>query len=93
MESGLKPELERFLEEQVAAGRYASRDEAMNAAVALLREQAEYRAYVQSAIAEAEASLARGEGTVYDAEGLRQMAQEIKAEGRERLARREVRAA
>lgn len=72
MQADLEPELERFLEEQVAAGRFGSRSEAVNAAVALLREQAEYRAYVQSAIAEAKASLARGEGQTFTAEELRE---------------------
>lgn len=86
MESGLKPELEQFVEEQVATGRYGSRDEAVNAAVALLREQAEFRAYVQSAIAEADASLARGDYQDYTEEEMDALFEGIKAEGHARLA-------
>jgi putative addiction module CopG family antidote len=72
MEITLAPEHEEYIEASVSSGRYASRAEALNAAVEELRRRNEYRAYVQAAVAEGMASLERGEGTTFTAEELRE---------------------
>ena len=41
MATGISPENERFIEQAVANGQFASRDEAFNKAVGLLREELE----------------------------------------------------
>ena len=68
----LKPDLERFLQDEVRSGRFASMDDAVNAAVALLQTDRdsggwdvdELRAEVDVGIAEAD----RGEFVQFTAE-------------------------
>jgi len=81
MDLTLKPELESFIDEQIRRERFASRDEAMNAAVELRRRQ-------QEAIASTNATLDRG---LDDADAGRLNtwdADQVKRLGRDELARR-----
>lgn len=64
MTIALPPELEQFLESQVAAGRYGSIDEAACVAVRILQRREFAAAELRARIAEAEAEVARGEGIV-----------------------------
>jgi antitoxin ParD1/3/4 len=68
----IKPELQRFIEDQVKSGRYGSTDDAMNAAVAVLQTESELspeeiddlRAKLDVGLAEAD----RGEFAAFTAE-------------------------
>ena len=54
MNVSLTPELERFLNEQVRSGRYASKEEAVWKAVELLREMEEAEGRLETLLQEAE---------------------------------------
>jgi antitoxin ParD1/3/4 len=65
MQVTLKPELQQFVEEQVRAGRFATVQEALEAAVARLMldsDGADLDEATMDAIERAEAQLDRGEG-------------------------------
>ena len=65
MQVTLKPELQQFVEEQVRAGRFATVQEALEAAVACLMldsDGADLDEATMDAIERAEAQLDRGEG-------------------------------
>jgi len=76
MSTDLSPENEGYLQQIVAEGLFTSRAEALDAAVELLRRREETRRAVQAGIDQIE----RGEVVPLDIE-------DIKARGRERLAR------
>jgi len=63
MHISLKPEMERFIDQQVKAGRYDSAEDVLQEALTrMIEEDAEYLdADVQAAISESEAQIARGE--------------------------------
>lgn len=42
MATGITPDNEHFIEEAIASGRFSSRDEALNKAIRLLREEAHF---------------------------------------------------
>jgi antitoxin ParD1/3/4 len=85
MDITLRPELEQFVRERIAAGQFADLSEAVNGALDLLKEQeattpadlAELREAVRIGIEQ----LDRGEGAPWDPE-------EIKSQGRKILAAR-----
>ena len=56
MNVSLAPELERFLNEQVRSGRYASPEEAVGKAVELLKEMEEGESRLETLLEEAEDS-------------------------------------
>ena len=69
MKVSLTPELERFVQERIASGRYRSESEVLEAALSLLREREERErereaklAALRADIDEGIASLDRGEG-------------------------------
>jgi putative addiction module CopG family antidote len=71
MNVSLKPDLARFIEEQVTAGRYDSADAAVNAAVARLKAEEELLSEDLddddlAAIEEGLAQLDRGEGRPWE---------------------------
>ena len=67
MQITLKPELERYVEEQVRAGRYASAEDVMTAAVGRLMQDDHAGDFaageLDALIARAEAQFRRGEGS------------------------------
>ena len=71
MNVSLKPELAKFIEEQVKSGKYASLDDAMNAAVDRLRDDEQFEPDERdwAAIEESERQIERGE--VHDWEDVR----------------------
>lgn len=56
MNISLSPTLERFLQEQIQAGRYRSIDEAVTKAVELLKETQEAESVIEALLQEAEDS-------------------------------------
>jgi len=91
MNVSINPMLEKFAEEQVQNGVYGSISEVINEALALLKDQQEHdilddlsdseRAELRRKLQEGIDSLERGEGTEWDVD-------QIKAEGRRRLAQK-----
>ena len=59
----LPPDLEAFIDARIAAGEYASADEAIRAAIDLLRQRDQARAKLNALIDEGYESLERGERT------------------------------
>jgi putative addiction module CopG family antidote len=75
----LPADLEQFMEQELAAGKYASREELVAEAVRLLREREHRVNELREEILPALERLDRGEGEPLDAE-------DIKARGMKRLA-------
>lgn len=66
MQFDISPENAQFLQSQVAAGSFHTEDAALEAAIRLLKRQAEIRAHVLRGCEQLE----RGEYTEYDEQGL-----------------------
>jgi antitoxin ParD1/3/4 len=79
MLNGLPPDLEQFMKQELAAGKYASREELVAEAVRLLRECKRRVKELREEILPALERLDHGEGEPLDAE-------DIKARGMKRLA-------
>ena len=80
------PDLERFVEEQIAAGNYPSEQDLMVSAVRVLRDlQARQREFHEDVRLGVE-QLQRGEFTEYDEAGLRRRFDELKERARNRIA-------
>jgi antitoxin ParD1/3/4 len=88
MRSGLPADLEQFMEQELAAGKYASREELVAEAVRLLRERERRIKELREEILPALERLDRGEYTEYDEGSLRDLMEDVKARGRVRLAQR-----
>jgi antitoxin ParD1/3/4 len=86
MEVRLTPDQEAFVRQAVEAGRFRSEADAIAEALSLWEERERIRAGILASVAEAEASLARGEGIVLETEqDVRDFANDIKQRGRARL--------
>ncbi|MBI5760856.1 MAG: type II toxin-antitoxin system ParD family antitoxin [Planctomycetales bacterium] len=80
----LTPDLERFVQKEVATGRYSTPDEAVCSAVRFMREQR--LAELRDAIDLADAQVAAGRCTTLNSdEELGRFMEEIKVEGRRHL--------
>lgn len=79
MATAYPPELERFIEDEVASGKYRSEEEVVCAALRLLREREARLQALRDEILPALEELDRGEGRPLDVEA-------ILAWGRQRLA-------
>lgn len=88
MHNGLPADLEQFVEQELASGKYASRDELVTEAVRLLREREHRLKELREEILPALERLDRGEYTEYDENSLRDLIDNVKAQGRARLAER-----
>jgi putative addiction module CopG family antidote len=87
MEVQLTEDQQAFVQQGIESGRYVSEQEAIKEALAMWEERERRRAEILAAIDIAEASYARGEGTVISSyEESVQLAEEIKKRGRLRLA-------
>lgn len=87
MSIGISPENEQFLQEAIELGSYASRDQALDEAVTLLKQRDELLRHID----EGTRQLRQGEGIeLKDDEELRQFFEEIKAEGRRRYEARQA---
>jgi putative addiction module CopG family antidote len=88
MLNGLPADLEQFMEQELAAGKYASREELVAEAVRLLRERERRVKELREEILPALERLDRGEYTEYDKGSLRDLIDDVKTRGRTRLAER-----
>jgi Arc/MetJ-type ribon-helix-helix transcriptional regulator len=68
MQVKLKPETQKFIDEQVTAGRFRTSDELLDEAVGLLMTEAEFELDEETvaAIKRADEQFARGEGIDFD---------------------------
>lgn len=89
MNVSLTPQLQAFVEQKVATGRYQTASEVIREALRLLEEHDRLREMrleeVRRALAVGSEQLARGEYTEHSTEGLFEHINEIKAKGRRRL--------
>jgi putative addiction module CopG family antidote len=88
MINGLPEDLEQFVEQELASGKYASRDELVTEAVRLLRERERRLKGLREKILPALERLDRGEYTEYNEGSLRDLIDNVKVRGRARLAER-----
>lgn len=85
MTQTLPPELERFVEQEIANGQYRNREELLAAAVGLLRERQLRLDELRLEVQEGFEQIRRGEAIVLrDDEELRGFFEDIKDRGRER---------
>jgi Arc/MetJ-type ribon-helix-helix transcriptional regulator len=82
----LTPEEDDLIRHAVDTGRVKRPEDAVHQALELWIERERRRAEILAALDEADASLRRGEGIVITKESMRQLAEDVKRRGRERLA-------
>lgn len=87
--NGLPADLAEFVRQELQSGKYTSEDEIVCEALRLLRAREHRIDALRDDILPALDRLERGEGMAYDEDGLRKMAEDIKARGRQRLATRQ----
>ena len=75
-----------FIRDAIASGRLHRPEEAVQEALLLWEERERRRAEILAAVDAAEASVARGEGRAITQESMRQLGNEVKQRGRNRLA-------
>ncbi len=86
MEVHLTPDQEAFVRHAIETGRFQRPEEAVAEALSLWEERERTRAEVLAAVDTAEASLARGKGRTITPDSMRQLAEEVKQRGRDRIA-------
>ncbi|MGC2210295.1 MAG: hypothetical protein WA532_09305 [Candidatus Korobacteraceae bacterium] len=86
MELHLTPDQQAFVRQAIQSGRLQREEDAVQEALALWEERERARAEILAAVDEAEASLGRGEGRVITEQSMRELADEVKQQGRKRLA-------
>lgn len=90
MAYSLPPDLEQFIEEELAEGKYANENELICEAVRALRTRERQLNQLRAQIAPAAARLGRGEGIVLSNEKeLEEFFDSVRHRGRERLGRDE----
>jgi hypothetical protein len=87
MEIALTPEQELLLRYGLEAGRIQSAEDALRQAPGIWEELKRDRSEMIAWIEEADADFAAGRYTEYDEEGLREFFEQVKREGRQRMAR------
>jgi putative addiction module CopG family antidote len=75
-----------FVKRAIDSGRFKNEAEAVQEALALWELRERRREEILSALDEAEASLAKGEGRPITDESMKALAEEVKARGRKRIA-------
>src|SRR5947207_7371683 len=88
MEVHLTPDQEAFVRQAVESGRLRSEQDAIQEALSLWEERERRRSEILAAVDFAERSFGRGEGRVITEDSVRQIAADIKRQGRARLASR-----
>jgi antitoxin ParD1/3/4 len=92
MEIALTPDLEELVDEQVTKGNYPSAGEVIRDALRLFRDQLELSdkklAALRTDVQVGIDALEGGDYTEYDVDDIRQLAEEVKARGRQRLKER-----
>lgn len=87
MEFKLTPEESDLIRRAIDTGRVKHPEDAVHQALELWIERERRRDEILAAIDEAEASLARGEDVVITEDSMRELADDVKRRGRERLAK------
>lgn len=85
MEVELTSDQRAFARHAVETGRLRSEEDAVEEALALWEERERRRVEFRATLAEARASLARGEGREITQESMRELSAEVRARGRARL--------
>jgi Arc/MetJ-type ribon-helix-helix transcriptional regulator len=85
MDVHLTSDQKAFARRAIASGRLHSEEDAVQEALALWEDRERQRAEFLLTLDDAKASLARGEGRVITQESMRQLAEEVKERGRNRL--------
>jgi Arc/MetJ-type ribon-helix-helix transcriptional regulator len=86
MKIELTPEQQDFVRLALESGRIQRAEDAVQEAMWLWVERERRRTEILEAVDAAEASLARGEGTVITHESMRELAEDVNRRGRARLA-------
>jgi putative addiction module CopG family antidote len=79
------PDQEAFIRRAIEIGRINSADEAVKEALGLWEQRERGRAEFRASLDEARASIARGEGISITRDSMRELADDVKRRGRERL--------
>jgi putative addiction module CopG family antidote len=85
MEVQFTPDQRAFVRQAIESGRLHHEDEAVKEALSLWEERERRRVEILSAVDEAEASLARGEGRPVTQQSIGELAADVKRRGRARL--------
>jgi putative addiction module CopG family antidote len=85
VEVHLTPDQKAFVRQAIESGRLSREEEAVQEALSLWEQRERTRAEILAAVDVAEASVARGEGRVITQESIRQLADDVKQRGRNRL--------
>jgi len=86
MEVHLTPDQKAFVRQAIESGRLTREEDAVQQALSLWEERERIRAEILAVVDVAETSIARGEGRVITRESMRQLADDVKQRGRNRLA-------
>jgi putative addiction module CopG family antidote len=86
MEVHFTPDQKAFVRQAIKSGRLSHEEEAVQEALFLWEQRERRRAEILAAVDAAEASVARGEGRAITQESMRQLGNEVKQRGRNRLA-------
>jgi Arc/MetJ-type ribon-helix-helix transcriptional regulator len=86
MEVHLTPDQKAFVRQAIESGRLHREEDAVQEALSLWEERERTRAEILTAVDLADASIGRGEGRAITQNSMRQMADEVKQRGRNRLA-------
>lgn len=85
MEIQLTADQKAFVRQAIDSGRLGREEDAVQEALALWEERERTRAEILAAVDEAENSLASGHGRIITQQSMRDLAQEVKQRGRDRL--------
>src|SRR5437868_4058170 len=86
MEVQLTPDQKSFVRQAIESGRLRREEDVVLEALSLWEERERRRLEILTAVDEAEAALARGEGRPITQESMRELAGSVKLRGRARLA-------
>jgi len=86
MDIQLTPDQEAFIREAISAGRFLNAEDAVREALALWEGRERGRVEILAAVDQADAALALSQGRTVTPESMREMAEDIKRQGRARLA-------
>ena len=82
----LTPDQRAFVQKAIESGRFKREEQAVEEALALWEERERRRFEILAMLDEADASLARGEGIPITEESMKALAEDVKQQGRRRLA-------
>ena len=82
----LTPDQRAFVRRAIESGRFSHEEDAVQEALVLWEERERRRLEILTALDEAEASLAHGQGRPITADSMKALAEDVKQRGRKRLA-------